>query len=106
MEDFRHPVMPCPYCGSPNDVATGPAERDPIAIGPPTPGSLIVCILCACPAFITEELELRRLTTFELKRVITNRDVIVAIVSSIIGARASDVGDGVPKLRFIPPEER
>lgn len=98
MDDFKTAVMPCPYCGAPHDVMTGSIDPDV--------GSLAVCILCACPAFITEDLELRRLTTFEIKKVLTNRNVVVAMISSIAASRASDVGDSIPKLRYIPPEER
>lgn len=100
MEDFKTAVMPCPYCGAPHDVMTG-------ALGvEPDPGSLVVCVLCACPAFITEGRELRRLSTFEMRKVLTNRNVVVAMISAIAAARANDVGDGIPKLRYIPPEER
>lgn len=104
MQDFATRVMPCPYCGAPHDVMTG--SVDPTIDGGPEVGSLAVCILCACPAFITEDHELRRLTTFEMKRVLANRNVVVAMISSIAASRASDVGDGVPKLRYVEPEER
>jgi hypothetical protein len=53
--DHRVPVCLCPLCGSELDgVAGGP--------GPPGPGDITVCIICAGPLIFTADLALRVLT--------------------------------------------
>lgn len=100
MRDFKTEPLPCPYCGLPSDV-----QSNTIDDTPPEPGALLICILCACPAFLREDGELQRLTTDELTHVYKSRHVVAAILSVIAASRATDVGDPTPLLRYVPKGE-
>lgn len=83
------PVLPCWYCGNPND-----AISDLTGDAVPKPDDVFFCINCGAPSIFTETLDSRKPTDAEIDEILNNDEAVLHIM-------AIAMLHGVPVLAMI-----